>query len=441
MGFLATPPQTQHVPAAGMLDGLAALQIFHHPQVPVHHIHHDPVVRVGQLGLEGTLAVPAIVSRFLSYSLPTPTCLSANYNALGNLGVSVLVDQLAETTRGSVACVATSEDGGEQLWPPVVRGLELQGNGIGNGGFGVLQWYASKMPGMLKLDLEDNDITLDEPTPEVGLDTPLLRLLNSTHLTHLNLSYNPLRSCQVAQLFDTLDIPLRELKLDSCGLGMDVAFAAAAYLASERSHGLEALSMAENYLTLCGMTMMLDAVEASNLTLLSLSLDEHDSEGKIEATDSERRSGNRWTDAERQMCIRLPLVLVRNRRLHRRLAAAVKQALVPTRLILFGRPAHPPDTESGFRLLDLPREVQLLVARHCSDDAWAFSDAQWARFVAHAAEPARFRRLSDAMWNHTTTGRKNMLCSRQALDRAMNNWRRQAGCVSWEGGDGGDGDE
>ena len=74
--------------------------------------------------------------------------------------MSVLVDQLAETTRGSVACVATSEDGGEELWPPVVRGLELQGNGIGNGGFGVLQWYASKMPGMLKLDLEDNDITV-----------------------------------------------------------------------------------------------------------------------------------------------------------------------------------------------------------------------------------------------------------------------------------------
>lgn len=59
-----------------------------------------------------------------------------------------------------MACVATSEDGGEELWPPVVRGLELQGNGIGNGGFGVLQWYASKMPGMLKLDLEDNDITV-----------------------------------------------------------------------------------------------------------------------------------------------------------------------------------------------------------------------------------------------------------------------------------------
>lgn len=140
----------------------------------------------------------------------------------------------------------------------------------------------------------------------------------------------------------------------------------------------------------------------------------------------------------------------RNSELAWRVRVAAVRALASTRIIVHG--LKPPSKEvSGaqpakshkrwssrtlkafrtaplqtFPLLDLPREIQLQIARHCSGDAQAFSGAQWSRVMAHASDRSTLG----------STPRRGPVDEneerRRSMLREFDRWFSSIDCWSWE---------
>lgn len=168
-------------------------------------------------------------------------------------------------------------------------------------------------------------------------------------------------------------------------------------------------------------------------------------------------------------------VLDRNRRLRRRLETAGRKVLGPARILLLGRPASVAATHAAtsnshrwsvndtsavsclvptvpvtcsaaasrvssprgatatprqaFPILCLPREVVSMIARHCSGDAYAFSDVQWAKVVRHVEQRDTIARAVERTAKHAG---EDGCVDDKGRDDVLADWRAEVGCEYWD---------
>jgi hypothetical protein len=220
-----------------------------------------------------------------------------------------------------------------------------------------------------------------------------------------------------ARLFAGLDAPnLRTLKLNACALGPTAVPALCNYLRSRRSQTLAALELNANALSREGVADILSALEVGNFSIGRIQLFANDPKRARFARDGgaghfsdeeeeeEEEEDNGWdgddpTTMAYLITRRAPALNERNMRLGKRVRSAAVKSLVPLRLIMHARSPEEdkpkPKPRGSFPLLDLPVEVQLLIARHASRDAYALTEAQWARILHYAGDRATLRQRAD----------------------------------------------
>jgi hypothetical protein len=193
-----------------------------------------------------------------------------------------------------------------------------------------------------------------------------------------------------------------------------------------------------NSLSRAGVTAILDAMEVGNFTISRIGLDANNS-APARFAEEDQGAGyfppgpgdddDVWESDETmrpenpksmnyQMKERLPALQKRNGKLNKRVRTAAARAIAPLRIILHARAPTPEPEGDGdgdvemaasntdvemadaaastsFPFMDLPVEVQLVIARHASGDADALSDAQWARLLSHASDRSAIRKLRE----------------------------------------------
>ncbi|KAL1408987.1 hypothetical protein Q8F55_005806 [Vanrija albida] len=407
--------------------------------------------------------------------------LDAGHNALGNDGAVALFQGLATQRMRFIA------GQGAQSWG--MHEVRMGQNNVGDEGLANAVWYASEDQELKSLWMPANSITFGSDPAHLSA---LIEQLNKSHLTELRLANNRLSPAAVEQLFKSLKAPhLRALHLSSCRLPAEVAPAIAEYVASERSYGLEILELNGNSLGAKGVAAIVDALQSSNFTLLRLGLHANNARrARSTGSDDDWESEDEWSSAsdadsdaaacKQQTERRLP-ALERNRLLNRRVKDAAARALAPMRIILHAQaapegtevesqlenlsveakpkvesksglvddlrigvseapaaaPSETPVPLASFPLLRLPQELQLVVARHCSGDAEALSEAQWSRITTYAGERASLGRMAErsrlALFAAATgPGRAARLERKTKMLEVLDEWRSRYRCDQWE---------
>ena len=217
---------------------------------------------------------------------------------------------------------------------------------------------------------------------------------------------------------------------------------------------MELLELNGNNLGVEAVTRLVDVIEHGNFTIKQLGLlanesttinrivDDGDFE-QVRPTTISIEKENEIKSLSYQVHDRLPPLLERNRLLTRRIRRATLCALVPCRILLTARCLTVEETARSvirsvgsrstshpFPILDLPREVLYLIARHCSNDPTAFSGAQFARLVAETEDNEGIKRLKHmvddrvrkAEWGEET----------KAVQQAKEDWLRKGRWDKWE---------
>lgn len=317
--------------------------------------------------------------------------------------------------------------------------------------------------------------------------------LNASHLNKLSLTTNPLNDDAVSQMFSLLNAPyLRELHMSSGTLTPLVVPALCEYIRSPRSQHLQMLSLNDNALGRKGVTAILDAIEEANFSISRIGLhanaipippsngnggggvpgavdwndgvdwdaDDPTAPGPPSPPPTAAKTPPDPEDYEppdshpdslmSQVEKRVPQLQKRNGKLTLRVQEAAWRCLAPTRIILHAREPTPEETATRvldsvtpemapatrpppgvFPLLELPPEVQLLIARHASRDYGALSDAQWARIRAHAGDRASLRKMAARFRKvqETTDGKIGQKYKEWG---ELEEWLREMGCENWE---------
>ncbi|WOO82744.1 uncharacterized protein LOC62_04G006225 [Vanrija pseudolonga] len=436
-------------------------QVAGGPIVPLPRAPDPYSLNVDLHRLSGEEGAATILSRVT----PSTRKINTSFNCLGPSGARVLFDGLrayrkAQNQGRRQFCLCTTqakpsseEEGFLPEWPedgasavPHVpteeelkrtetdvdiwglREIRLRRNGLGDDGLLTVLRYVAEDKTTRVLDVEDNEIKLLDSTYELAVE-----LLNASNLTELYLSYNFLSTPGAVHFFNNLRIPLRILTFDECAFPVPCAPALAGYLASARGQRLENLDIFNNDLRVAGLQDIIGAVEEGNYALVVNCID-----GNCPRSQA---------DLERGLSRRMTAAVVRNYALRERVRNASKRVIMPLRLIAHAK--RPPaigkrkrdedeeavnsqPTEPHFPLLELPRELQLLVGRHCSQDAEAFSEAQWLRVLAHALDPSSLsRRAERARVAERCAGLRSSK-SWVTKGTMVEEWREEVGCVAWE---------
>ncbi|KAL1409014.1 hypothetical protein Q8F55_005838 [Vanrija albida] len=405
--------------------------------------------------------------------------LKAPLNALGNAGTVALVRGL-EAKR-----LLFSNDVPTKQWGLVE--INVADNDIGDEGLLNAIKYASDDHKMRMMYVQSNKITLGG-----GVDE-FVEHLDRSHLNVLVLANNVLLSTAAIRLFETINAPhLHNLCLASCRLVPSCVPAIAEFLLSPRAKNLRELQLQENYLGRDGMKTIIDAIDKGNFTLEKVLLYENNrdepeeeteeggdevpvpqaipfvaqpiqqapaaapqapaveapananepTDGDVEPQAPRRRESyvlNTFSEHESfdPLLRRLQGLLYRNNNLADRVREAAARSIVPARIIIHGRTPTPSEaakmrpvgSPEPFPLLSLPPEVQLLVARYASLDASAFSHAQWARVVNHAADRSTIadnaQLIAEAQWTAKLKTRSRTGC-------ALDVWCTRLQCNKWE---------
>lgn len=390
-----------------------------------------------------------VAQRILSQIKPQTRRLVAPLTALGTDGALTLFRGLP------VLRQRYSADPDGPLWG--IEEFNLVRNSIGDAGLLAALRYAGKDEAVRTLLLHGNEISLAGE----GVAEATARLVNKSRLAQLGLTDLPLDPSAVSVLFQTFDArSLHTLHLSTCDIPAACALAIAAYVRSPRSRGLKVLELNENRLGRRGVALILDAVEAANFSLLHLGLMFNDRRRRRRRprlaastpSDSESESEDSHLDNSSlayQLDKRVPALQYRNEALTARVRRAAARAIAPARIILCARVPtatetaarvmHEASRDMGFAvpfpLLDLPPEVQVLIARHCSRDARALSEAQWTRLRLLAADPADLRnaaRKMRAACADVPLGKATRKQRRERLREVRDEWLVSGGWECWE---------
>ncbi|EJT48737.1 hypothetical protein A1Q1_02282 [Trichosporon asahii var. asahii CBS 2479] len=360
----------------------------------------------------------------------------------------------------------------DEFWG--MREINLAANAIGDEGLVAAMFYCAKDMCMKELLLQRNQVTLEHVVVRV------VEKLNASRLAKLSLASNPLNTAAVCTMFEMLDAPyLHALHLSACQITSDLVPALCAFLRSPRSQRLQLLELNGNMLGRAGVTAILDAIEEANFSLSRIGLfantvrrwatdDNGQPAGGTGAAENggvgaggpegAGRPDNSAPDAQRtagdpndhasmawQIGERLPALQRRNGTLWRRVREAAVKSLAATRMILHAR--EPLDAETAqrvlasadpdapsqavFRLMDLPPELRLLIARHCSRDAYAMSDAQWSRVRSHAEKRETLLRMRNRV-RGATEDATSYASKRSREVKVCRQWMEEVGCDRWE---------
>ncbi|KAL1408874.1 hypothetical protein Q8F55_005688 [Vanrija albida] len=392
-----------------------------------------------------------VVGRILAQIKPQTRRLVATFGGLGTDGALALFRGLAALRQ---RYSATDPDGA--LWG--IAEFNLVHNGMGDAGLLAALKYAGKDDAVRTLLLHGNDVTLSG----AGVAETAALLVNKSRVAHLGLNDLPLDAAAVSALFAALNAPhLRTLHLSTCDIPWGCAPAIAEYVRSPRSRGLKVLELNQNRLGRRGVALVLDAVEAANFSLLHIGLMVNDRRRKRRGprrfpaspsdTESDSDSAEHLDNSSLayQLDKRVPVLQFRNEALTNRVRRAAARAIAPARVILRARP--PTATETGarimreasrdarpavpFPLLDLPPEVQVQIARHCSRDATALSEAQWTRLRMRAADPDDLRnaaRRMAAACVDVQLGKATRAQRRERVREVRDEWLVSGGWECWE---------
>lgn len=292
--------------------------------------------------------------------------------------------------------------------------------------------------------------------------------LNSSHLQKLSLSSNPLHAPAVVTFFEGLNAPkLSELHISACSLPASCVASISDFIRSPRSQTMGLLELNGNTLSRLGVTAILDALEIGNFSISRIGLfannsaparsyspdqgagyfGDEDAESVWESDESMSRDDPR--SMANQIERRVPALQKRNGRLTLRVRSAAARCIAPTRIILHARPPTAVETAARviedtringsapaaqFPLLEFPVEVQILIARHCSGDADALSEAQWVRLRSHAADRDTLSRLA-ARTRKALSGvaAQGPHIAKRYKDREVrDSWLTEVGCEWWE---------
>lgn len=229
------------------------------------------------------------------------------------------------------------------------------------------------------------------------------------------------------------------------------------------------LELNANALGRLGVTAILDALESANYSVYRIGLfannaaparaSSPDGSGLSDSENEDvwRETHGVWESDEamsrddprsmsNQITHRVPALQSRNAELGRRVRNAASRAIAPLRMIVNARAPTEAETAARvleetnddgasappfFPLLDLPAEVQLVVARHCSRDADALSDDQWARLVSHAQDTGSLGRMAKRMRKAQETVQFGVARDYASHD-VREAWLNEMGCEWWE---------
>ncbi|WOO82879.1 uncharacterized protein LOC62_04G006362 [Vanrija pseudolonga] len=388
--------------------------------------------------------------RILGQIKPQTRRLVAPLTALGTDGALALFRGLPALRQ------RYSADPDGPLWG--ITEFNLVRNSIGDAGLLAALKYAGKDSAVRTLLLHGNEIALAGE----GVAQTAALLLNKSRLAQLGLTDLPLDPAAVSSLFGALNAQhLHTLHLSTCDIPSGCAAAIADYVRSPRSRGLKVLELNENRLGRRGVSLILDAVEAANFSLLHIGLMFNDRRRRrrrprrfpasptdsSDESDSDDHLDN--SSLAHQLDKRVPALQFRNEALTARVRRAASRAIAPARIILCAR--SPTATETAarvmheasrdtspvvpFALLDLPAEVQVLIARHCSRDAAALSEAQWTRLRLLAADPGDLRnaaRKMRAACADVQLGKATRAQRRERLREVRDEWLVTGGWECWE---------
>ncbi|BEI80536.1 hypothetical protein CcaverHIS002_0110650 [Cutaneotrichosporon cavernicola] len=376
--------------------------------------------------------------------------LDASHNTIGTRGAVSLFDGLASARR------RFSSLPGAELWG--MTEINVARNEIGDDGFASAMYYVSKDQAMRSLFMQANEVTL-----EAIADTVVERI-NASNLRKLSLTSNPLSPDAVNRLFAQLNTPhLRELHLSICDLPPSCVPAIVEFLRSPRSQKLGVLELNANALGRLGVTAILDAVESANYSVYRIGLSANNPVPARSSSGSDSENEDVWRETHgvwesdvamnpddprsmsNQINNRLPTLQSRNAELGRRVRGAASRAIAPLRMIVNAR--APTDTETAqrvladvapdaappphFPLLELPPEVQLVIARHSSQDADALADDQWARLVGHAKDTTSLSKMATRMKRAQQSVQFGD--ARNYREQAVREaWLGEMGCEWWE---------
>lgn len=300
----------------------------------------------------------------------------------------------------------------------------------------------------------------------------MVERLNASRLTELSLSSNPLDPDAVIRLFETLNAPtLRELHLSACNIPAECVPAICDFIRSPRSQNLWLLQLNGNSLGRCGVTSILDALEVGNFSISRIGMFANNTAREArEASPSPARSAAGESDydsvweSDQTLAInptdprsmktqierRVPALQKRNADLTMRVRRAAARAISPTRIILHARQPTAMETatrvmaetsvettaapKEHFPLMDLPAEVRILIARHCSGDAEALTDAQWTRLRMHAGDKDNVDKMGQRMAKAEQSVHPSAPPSARKYKgiEVREAWLSEIGCWRWE---------
>jgi hypothetical protein len=262
----------------------------------------------------------------------------------------------------------------------------------------------------------------------------------------------------VTQLFQELSAPsLTELHLSACDISTSTGSDIAQYLQSARSRNIEILELNGNHLGSTGVREIVDAVELSNFGLLQLGVLANDLPvPPISETDDHSLSVTESIHAEtralhHEVHDRLPPLLQRNRALTRRIRNATIRTIPAARIVLNAQPVSDEDMAKSiidqvaslsisnpsapvkrpFPILDLPREVIYLIVRHCSGDAYAFSESQFSRLRVEAEDREALKKLARAT-QPRSEGTEDKLEREMSKRQVRDEWLKRGKWDKWE---------
>ncbi|WOO82721.1 uncharacterized protein LOC62_04G006204 [Vanrija pseudolonga] len=296
-------------------------------------------------------------------------------------------------------------------------------------------------------------LNIDENGAELADAVGFVELLNATTISSMRLDRNPLRTKSVITLFEGILSKVTSLGLVGCRIQPQCVPSIVAYFESPRSWRLRSLTIMNNSMGREGIAAILAAIERTNFSLEEIWPPFYGS-GEVspeeEARVERERVDNHKADKAADRSIKR--IRVRNQGLAARVRMAAARVIAPARIVLHAIAARsdemsdsPSTGEAGtFRLLDLPRELQLDIVRHCSRDGTAFSQAQWLRILAHAEDRGSITRMASKLREMTIQCERD-LENNNGMDSDDSNrfyneplmetlyfWREQVGCVMWE---------
>lgn len=289
-----------------------------------------------------------------------------------------------------------------------------------------------------------------------------VELLNASNISSLRFDRNPLRTESVVKLFEGISSKVTSLGLVRCRIQPECVPSIITYFESPRSWRLKEFDIPANDIGLKGVAEVIAAIERWNFSLESIWVDDNTRDpqppfygsGEINPEEEARVERERVKNREAADAASFSAhrIRVRNQELAVRVRMAAARAIAPARIILHAIGARGDEAnDSGstsnadtFRLLDLPRELQLDIVRHCSRDATAFSKAQWRRVLAHAEDRGSITRMANKLSEVTIQCERDLennadmdsddsnRFDNEPLLETLYFWREQVGCVTWE---------